>query len=243
MSSAEGTAGTSIKVRALASPAMVWTAAGSVYVIEEVQAVVNDWAAKTSTNGDLARIDAADFSLIRTRVGANVHRAVKAAYERQLPFGGQAIVPGTTQHPFSSDFLFAGYHDGRPYILEFARDGQMNWHQDRMFYAVGSGGAFATVAQALLQHHLDEGPLDLHLGKQLAYRTIETTCQVSSQFVGGPVQMAVVDAEGARILGLEEMEEIQTAVAGWKQVERDAFRGSGQAKVAGAPDLPPEIDG
>ena len=142
-------------------------------------------------------------------------------YGSALPFGANQQVNG--HHPFITDFLVTGYTQARPYLLEVANDGQVNWHTDEGFYAIGSGGAFAAVAQGLMKHYLDASPLPLQYGMQLAYRTIETACDVSSMFVRTPVQLAIVDKNGARVLDHDEIEQLKAEVLGWKQLERDAL--------------------
>jgi ATP-dependent protease HslVU (ClpYQ) peptidase subunit len=87
-----------------------------------------------------------------------------------------------------------------PYFFEVAHDGQRNWHTAAKFYAIGSGGDFASVANALMEHYLEGEELTVNLGMRLAFRTIKATCRVSSQYVREPVQLAVVDKNGARTL-------------------------------------------
>lgn len=163
-----------------------------------------------------------------------IHPTMKACYDSCLP--GQNAVK------FSTDFLLLGYSAGTAWFLEFAADGQVNWHQQAQFCAVGSGGTFATVARALLSHYLEGDPLTLELGMKVAYRTIETTCAVSSAHVSLPVQMAVVDAHGTRLVQPEEIEELKEAVAGWKLLERETLSGGGS--MASGTDLSslPSID-
>ena len=74
-----------------------------------------------------------------------------------------------------------------------------------------------------MKHYLDAGPLPLVYGMQLAYRTVETACDVSSMFVRTPVQLAIVDKNGARVLDHGEIEQLKAEVQGWKQLERDAL--------------------
>jgi len=112
----------------------------------------------------------------------------------------------------------------------------MNWHTEKLFAAVGSGGAFATVARALMEHYTEGGPLPVDLGRQVAYRTIDTTCRVSASGVGLPVQLAVVDDNGARELSPDEVKQVGTEVAGWTQLERETLLGT--AARAPAEDLP-----
>ena len=89
-------------------------------------------------------------------------------------------------------------------------------------------------------YHLSEGEdLSLELGLKVAYRAIETTCDVSAGSVGLPVQLGLVDEGGARILTLEEVTQVQDEVTGWKQLERELFRG----KLQPAPvEEPPTIE-
>jgi 20S proteasome alpha/beta subunit len=165
---------------------------------------------------------------------------MRQCYQSALPFGANQQINGN--HPFITDFLVAGYTEEIPYLLEIARDGQVNWHTDEGFYAIGSGGEFAAVAQGLMKHYLDGGPLPLKYGMQLAYRTIETACEVFSMFVRIPVQLAIVTKDGTKVLDHAEIEQLKDEVAGWKQLERDTL----WRKVSDVPadelETPPSID-
>ena len=121
---------------------------------------------------------------------------------------------------FDTDFLFSGMGGDRKFLLEIASDGQLNWHTDRGFIAIGSGSEFATVAMELMKPYLEEGPLDLELGQIVAYRTIETTCDVSAGLVRVPVQMAVADDSGSRVLDRRELYDVEESVQRWKASER-----------------------
>jgi hypothetical protein len=118
----------------------------------------------------------------------------------------------------------------------------VNWHTNEGFCAIGSGGAFAAVAQGLMKHYLDGGPLPLQYGMQLAYRTIETACEVSSMWVRVPVQLAIVDKDGPRVLDHAEIEQLKDEVVGWKQLERDTL----WRKISDVPaedlETPPSFD-
>lgn len=142
-------------------------------------------------------------------------------------------------HPWASDFLVLGFANNQPYFLEIASDGQLNWHTDSRFYAVGSGGEFAMVAEGLMAHYVEGGDLTLEMGIQVAARTIETTCRVSSAHVGLPVQLAVADSSGARVLAPTEVDEVIQKVEGWLELERNTLR----TTVEPAEDLeePPEF--
>lgn len=213
------------KVYALSNAPLVWTASGSVYVIEEVAAVLRDLDEKVTTDQALKQAFLTpNTQVVRQVLYQNVHAQIKRCYANALPFGNQQQQAG--QHPFRTDFLFLGVGQEGPYLLEIAGDGQANWHTDSGFYAIGSGGDFATVARGLMSHYLDGDPLPLDLGKKVAFRAIETTCEVSSAFVGGDVQLAVVGlGAGPQRLAWEELEDLKEAVAGWKQVERESLSG------------------
>lgn len=240
MSSDGAIAARSQKVHVASELPLVWTAAGSQYAIEEVSAELVKMESELKPV-DLGAFTKPETESIRLKLGQRTRNGLNRAYKTAVPHGAAQCIPGTTVHPFNTSCLFAGYGREGGYLLEVSHDGQMNWHTPRGFYAVGSGGPFASVARALHEHLLDEGPIELRLGLQLAYRTIETTCEVSTSNVGLPVQLAVVDSEGARVLDEDELEQVQTGVAAWKQSERDAFRGKASEPHGGI-ETPPELD-
>jgi len=234
-------ASAAIKVHRLAKRPIVWTASGSVFVIEEVANQLSNLETQITSNPVAsAAFEKPDLPVIRQNVAGFLTNTMRQCYQAALPFGANQQVNGN--HPFITDFLVAGYTQEAPYLLEVARDGQVNWHTDEGFYAIGSGGEFAAVAQGLMKHYLDGGPLPLKYGMQLAYRTIETACEVSSMFIRIPVQLAIVDKDGARVLDHGEIEQLKDEVAGWKQLERDTL----WRKVSDIPadelETPPSID-
>jgi proteasome beta subunit len=234
-------ASTAVKVHSLAKRPIVWTASGSVFVIEEAANQLSNLETQIAQNPGIATaFDKPDLPVIRQNVAGVLTNTMRQCYQSALPFGANQQVNGI--HPFITDFLVAGYAQEIPYLLEIARDGQVNWHTDEGFYAIGSGGEFAAVAQGLMKHYLDAGPLPLKYGMQLAYRTIETACEVSSMFVRIPVQLAVVNKDGTKIIDHGEIEQLKDEVAGWKQLERDTL----WRKVSDIPadelETPPSID-
>jgi proteasome beta subunit len=234
-------ASAAVKVHSLAKWPIVWTASGSVFVIEEVANQLSQLETQIAQKAAVAAaFDRPDLPVIRQHVAGFLKQTMAQCYQSALPFGANQQVNGN--HPFITDFLVAGYTQQTPYLLEVARDGQVNWHTYEGFCAIGSGGEFAAVAQGLMKHYLDGGPLPLKYGMQLAYRTIETACEVSSMFVRIPVQLAIVDKDGARALDHSEIEQLKDEVAGWKQLERDTL----WRKVSDIPseelETPPSID-
>jgi 20S proteasome alpha/beta subunit len=127
--------------------------------------------------------------------------------------------------------MLLGWSGGKPWFLEVGSDGQINWKEGQGFSSIGSGGEFATVAHSIVKHHYTPD-FDLEVGLMLAHRVIQSTCEVSSMFVGGPVNAAIASNIGARSLTEDEVNKIESQVEGWKVVERDALR-SLRAPVAG----------
>lgn len=231
------TARTVCKVYAEPDLCLVWTASGSLFVIEEVQAVLSG-AAAAASGRERALCREPNLNGIREKLGDGLVRAaMKRSYEGALPFGLNQQLNG--HHPFISDFLLLGWSRGTPWFLEIARDGQMNWHTSAGFAAVGSGGPFASVAQAMVQHYLEREPLNVQDGLLVAYRAIHTTCEVSSQFVGLPVWLATATDDGARVLDRAEVDEVATAVERWKQLERETLGG---APLDDEPEQLPTLD-
>jgi len=237
MGTSDPVANVARKVRVFGRTPAVWTAAGSVFVIEEVEAELQRIDQSGTAEAPLKCFTEPDLTGIRGKLSPTMSKTMREAYGRALHVGPPEP-GGMVRIPFASDFLMLGYANGTPWFLEFAQDGQVNWHTDHGFSAVGSGGHFATVARALMKHYTDQS-LPLELGKLVAYRAIDTTIEVSSAWVGGPVQVAVCDKDGARILASDEIEALREQVDRWKQLEVDTLRMSpedAQAQAAG--DLP-----
>lgn len=230
------------KVRALQNLPVVWTASGSAYVIEEVDAALRDLDHNAARNPQIKNVfTKPDLRALRDRLADVVRRAMTQCYKAATPGQQMQQTLHGLRHPFASDFLILGFANDTPYFLEIAHDGQLNWHHDARFYAVGSGGEFATVAHALLAHYVEEGRLNVELGMRVAYRTIDTTIRVSSGLVGPPVQVAVVDGRGARILAGPEVEAVKEAVEGWMKVEAETLTQGGQSP--GPSEEPPTFSG
>lgn len=207
----------SIKVFSFGHNPVIWTSAGSVFVKEEVEATI----AQRLDDAPKDFFTVPKTLLIRGKVRDAVHPTVLRCYQSAL--STTAYSPGSTAASYMSEFLILGYANGTPWFLEMASDGQFNWHTDERFYAIGSGGPFATVCHALMKHYISDD-LSTEQGLRLAYRAIETTYEVSSGFVGPPVQLAIVDDAGARVLGEDEVRQIGLAVDRWKLLEADTLR-------------------
>ncbi len=237
MASDPQTAHTVTKIFKLDTCPVVWTASGSVYVIEEVgHALSGIDKPNAKTGGPPIAFAEPNLTALRSSLTAAIHRTMRACYESALastPFPPGAIAPN-----FQTSFLVAGYANSTTWLLEFAEDGQVNWHTKFGFYAIGSGGPFARVAHGLMAHYLSN-PLTVEQGARVAYRAIQTTCEVSPGGVGLPVQIAVVDGEGTRVLEETEISEIETAVERWKTLEAETLTmGTEDAQKTARGDLP-----
>lgn len=222
MATGQGFASTSIIVRTFKRIPAIWTAAGSVFVMEEVASSVGPghrgrgWVSSRAS-GDLHD---AEFAHDQKRLRDNINPVMRKAYAKALDLGPPEN--GRLAISCPAEFLFLGYANATAWFLELAADGQANRHTEPGFYAVGTGGPFATVARALMEHYT-LGDLTLAMVKRLAYREIDTTIRSSPSGVAGPVQIAVCDADGARVIGDEEIADLKAAVEGWKTLERETL--------------------
>lgn len=215
------------KVKTISGASAVWTAAGSVYVIEEVELDLSQKVEPQLKNEGPNKwkrgLLEPSESLVREDTGKVIKDAIRRCYESIMP---GMVPPGGYPHPFATSFLLLGAGDGGSFFLEFSGDGQVNSHTHRGFYAVGTGGEFASVAMALMRHYIMGPAVSLDIGQKLAYRTIETTCEISAGLVGGPVQMAIADNSGARIADDTELRDIGDSVRAWKELEKNTLHGS-----------------
>lgn len=241
LSSSGGVARQGQKVRALSTLPVAWTSSGSVYVIEDVEMALNELDALAAETVEIKEsFVKPNLPVVRQNLAQYVRGAMTKCYKSLMP--GYQMVPTVAgpKHPWASDFLIVGYSDKTPYFLEIADDGQLNWHTEARFYAVGSGGEFAAVTEALMAHYVEGGDLTVDMGLQVAARAIETTCRVSSAHVRGPVQLAVVDEAGARVLDQSDVDQVMHGVEAWLELEKDTL----QTSIAPAVEIenPPEYE-
>ena len=216
-----------VKARTIRGAPTVWCGAGMQYVIEEVEAAlaseIESHLVGVGSNQWKRMFREPNLGAIRAGFAGVVRQTMKSCYQTVLPVVSPPGAPVPRRHPFDTDFLFAGMSDDMKFLLEISGDGQLNWHTDRGFHALGTGGDFATVVMETMKPHLEESPPDLRLGQMVAYRAIDTTCTVSAE-LGGPVQMAVADNSRSRVLDEQELQGIQESVQNWKAAERSLLR-------------------
>lgn len=149
-----------------------------------------------------------------------VRAVLKTHYDRYLevPDGQRASSP-------ASSFLSAGYgKDDEPYIVEVDPNCTTSRYDQIGFHSIGSGAAFARMAQALMAHFRVR-ERSLSHGLLVAYRVLDAVINTSAFGVGGPIQMAqVTPSEGARLLDEEELDEIASKVGLWQELEQETLQ-------------------
>lgn len=216
------------KVFACPHRRMIWAGAGSVSTIDEVREEFQ----RLNDLTDIGRVrcftDVQEADL-RLLLGERLRAALTRGYTQIVN------VPGITPLDMGVKTLLLGYSNGRGWFFESAPNGPLS--TAGQFAAMGSSGVYATVAGALLHHYL-AGDLRVHEGLMLAYRAIDTTIGVSLANVGPPVQIAVCDAAGARVLNSEALDRLRTEVEGWKVLERESLASARRGDTGGAAELP-----
>lgn len=211
------------KARALSTRPIVWVGAGSTYVAQCVERAIQSHDADGHPDVTPESLAAALRSVI-----------IEA-------YGVSSPPPGTERADVSeSETLLLEWRDGRPSFVHLRADTAPVDKTGETFHAIGSGHDFAHVAYVALSHYMAE-PLPLHQGLLIAYRIVSIVCEASSWGVGLPVQLAVADDNGARVLSTEEVEQISTGVQRWLISDASSF---GLSDVNGPParDLPALFD-
>jgi len=125
--------------------------------------------------------------------------------------------PGTP----SAYVLAAGYRDGEPWIVEINPNGMVSHYDDIGFHAIGSGAPMAQQAGALLAHfQMQERPVTA--GVVAAVRVLEAL-MLSSPSVGGPFNVARIDADGRHNLDEGELEQARKEAERWRDLEQRAL--------------------
>jgi proteasome beta subunit len=184
---------------------LVFGSTGSAGCIQRVRAALDDHAAKlgaTRPCGEIAQ-----------KIHDLVNPIQKAALQAHVPYM-QGIPPETYGG------IFCGLARDGPWMMEIVASGAWEFKPERA--STGSAYPLADLAMGFVAHH-DVTQASMTAAQVLAFRAIETTCNVSAFGVGIPVQMAVVDADGARILAREDRKVIEDSVNLWRDKERSAL--------------------
>jgi hypothetical protein len=212
-------------VGALGSLPVIWSAVGSIYVIEDVVTIFSqlDKLAQSDQLTIVQNFRTPRLDQVKQNLGAYIRDPMKKCYESALP--GTQPVPtfGGMVHPFATDFLVLGYAGGMPWFVEVANDGRLMWRTGAGAYAVGAGGEAALLARAILAQHTGGREIGLEMAKAIAYRTVVTTLELSAGISRSPVQMAVVDQEGGRVLDEEQVGAVGALAERWAAAEAETL--------------------
>jgi 20S proteasome alpha/beta subunit len=129
-----------------------------------------------------------------------------------------------TQSPATGGIVCGYDASGLPFILELAPTGMVSHYEDNGFCAIGSGGAFAGMANALLAH-FDLPNKSVSTGKLVAFRVTNAVIQASAHEVGPPVQLWTISPdEGAVEIESDELKVVEGMVGGWQQTELESLQ-------------------
>jgi proteasome beta subunit len=127
--------------------------------------------------------------------------------------------------------LFAGYTDGRPWILEVTAGGEDTLYDD--FYAVGSGGTFAKQAMMAVAHY-DLHSRSLAEAQVIVWRAIDGCIATSAFGIGHPIHLCSVTPEGVTMISNDDLRGVEESVNLWKSEELEALGRLGLGRVAQA---------
>lgn len=197
------------KARALTGSSVVWAVSGSTFTTQRIE--------ESISKNDRRR----SLKVTPAKLADRLRPVVQEAYAVPSPAPG---ADSDTSAVHAAEALLLGWCEDEPSFVHLPADLAPVDCCGRSFVAIGSGHEFAAVVHATLRHQA--GPaLTLQQGMLLAYRIVATVCEVSSWGVALPVQIAVADAGGARVLGDRDLEEIDTGVQRWLASETAGFLG------------------
>ena len=121
----------------------------------------------------------------------------------------------------SAYVLAAGVSGGKGWIVEINPNGLIGRYDDVGFHAIGSGAAMAQQGGALLSHfRMTERSVD-H-GVVAVVRVLDALAETSPS-VGGPIDVARIDAEGAKHLDEKEIARARKDTARWMAREQEVL--------------------
>lgn len=193
---------------------IVWGLAGSASVAQRVAAAFADEV--KSSSGAYLR----DAKSVQVRCRSVACKAIKDELGTLTIPPELAMRSGTP--PTNSVLLFAGAHDGKPWIGEMTWQGEWTSYDPRGFHAIGSGAAVAYAMYAILEHHgFQKWPLSR--ARTAVYRIVDDSIRVSAGGLGPPIRMWVIGKDGANELTPGELSAERDAVELWEQRERECL--------------------
>jgi 20S proteasome alpha/beta subunit len=206
-------ASTQQKVRVCAPLPLAWAFAGSVYLGQAVRRAMDDLAA-APPSGWAAMTGFEILDELLGRVRPAVKDAVAALRE-----GGD---------PTGLELLFVGTAADGPFVAVVHQDLSAVLEDEQNLVPIGAARTFAAALRQALAHYLVRRPAVRH-ALPLACRAVDAVCQVSAYGVAPPVQVAVVDADGARLLSVDEVGALDEQVQAWLAAESATLYGSDAA--------------
>jgi 20S proteasome alpha/beta subunit len=182
---------------------VAWGAAGSVGLQQSLQAEL-----------DLLNGSAGDPGQLRRRLASVVIPLQQAAMRDFVPH------PGSEAPELAC--LFCWCDATGPRILSIPRTGS-----DHQFHArhtaIGSGDIFAELTIRSIVHR-GSAQLTLEQAKMVAFKTVSDAIDVAAVYLGPPIQMYVVTADGATHVPQEEIDgALSDAVELWKARQRETL--------------------
>jgi 20S proteasome alpha/beta subunit len=156
---------------------------------------------------------------IRAAITAEISKRMKEVYTQAIQ------LPGMTS-PMNS-FLFIGYAQDGPMILEVHADLTDSDHVKFGFAATGSGEIFPYIALAGLKH-FDVQDRTLQEAKLISYRIVQDAINAAAYGIGPPIQMIEIPVEkgeagDARKLTDDELRILDEKVLEWKLAESEVL--------------------
>lgn len=137
--------------------------------------------------------------------------------------------------PAAVELLFVGTAADGPFVAVVHQDLSAALEDEQSLVPIGAARTFAAALRQALAHYLVRRPT-VRYALPLACRAVDAVCQVSAYGVAPPVQVAVVDADGARVLTPDEVGALDEQVQAWLAAEGATLYGS-DAAPTGVPRL------
>ncbi|MCL5736924.1 MAG: hypothetical protein M1274_15365 [Actinobacteria bacterium] len=143
--------------------------------------------------------------------------------------------PPFNRPPFGV-LLLAAVWEGKPWVVEFERDGRDQIYDMRFgrFAAIGSGKVFA---HAIARPYLYYEPRTLAAGQCICYRVMQDAIALAASGLAEPIDMSWINLDGAVTqLGATERAAIRQTCDLWREMEREALGSALAPGVIGSGD-------
>ena len=211
------------KVRVCSPLPLAWAFAGNVYLGQAVRRALYELAEDAPADwASLTRYQVLDQLVCRVRP------AVRDAVAELRTDGDDAVA--------KAEFVFVGTAADGPFVAVVHQDLSAVLEDEQTLVPIGAAKSFAAALRQALAHYLVRTPSIRH-ALPLACRAVDAVCQVSAYGVAPPVQVAVVDVDGARVLTPQEVGSVDEQVQAWLSAEVSTLYGSDDASPVPVPRL------